>query len=487
MASDESKSKPGGHGEYGQQLDRSLGLFGNVTMILGAVAPAATFFVYIPVMYYLFGGFTFTALLIGFALQIPMALCYAELGSAYPLAGGEYSMVARTVSRGSGFMIFGMMLFFFIITLAIGAIGAGLQLQTLWPSVDPKLVAVVIIAAGALLGVFNVKEGAIFSGIFLAIQMIAIGIIVVLGLTHLHDPVHRLFSTTVYGPKGVLPFTFTVALAAMTLGFYQFTGYGNAVVFGEETESARKHMGRAVLFPLIIIGVTLILASFCMLVGTPSLQKLSLAPVPTAWFVQTVGGATLNKIVSGLVFLALAEFIMLTTLIVGRELWSASRDNAWPKPVSRLLSTVHSHYKSPWVATVLVAAIAVPFCFMSLASLVTISGVITIVYCGFMGVGALRIRFMKSAPQKRWKMPLWPLPPIIVLVALCFMVTQQTKHDLVITGAVLVIAFVYYLAFLRPRAKTHWVMLEAQSEAEDAAAGSPAVTMAAVAPAAPED
>ncbi len=462
MATDRRPDRGATPGYYHQELDRALGLAGNTIMILEAVAPVATFFVYITVLFPLFGGFTFSALVIGFLLQIPMALCYAELGSAFPIAGGEYAMVARSVSRGSGFMIFGMMAFFFVTILASSAIGAGLYLQTLWPAADPRLVAVVLIVAGAVLGTFNIRAGAVLSGVFLTIEMIAIVIVVALGLMHPHDPVQRLFSTTVFAPGGqATPFTAALALSACTLGFYMFTGYGNAVVFAEETGRARARMGRAVLFPLLIIGVVLLVTTACAIIGAPSLREFYLSPSPTSYLVTTLGGATLNRIVSGLVFIALAWFIMLTTLIIGREFWSAARDKAWPTPVSRVLAKVHPRFRSPWIATFFVCAVSIPLCFVQLTSLVTVQGVVTIVYCAFMAIGALRIRSRADAPADRWRMPWWPWPPLVVLVALSLMLVTQTAHDLWITGSVLAASLVYYLVYLRPRSATHWVMLKA--------------------------
>jgi amino acid transporter len=451
--------------EHAHTLDRTLGLFGNAVTILGAVSPVGTIFVFVPVFLFLFGGFTWPALLLGFLLQIPMALCYAELGSAYPLAGGEYSMIGRSVSRGSGFGVFALMMTLFVTLLPTMALGAGQSLQVIWAGADPRIVALVVIAAGAFLGVLNIKEGAIFSGVFLACQLIAIAIVVVLGITHAHAPAPRLLSTEVFAPDGsLIPLSLKWAVFSVGLGFLMMWGYGNAVVFGEETTDARKHMGRAVLIPLVVQGVLILLGAGALMVGAPSLKALATAPAPVSYFIETLAGGTLNKIVGGLVFLALTEAVMITCLIVGRELWSASRDNAWPTPVSRVLATLHPRYKSPWVATLAYALMGAPLVFVSLASLATIQGVVAIVACGGIAIGALRIRFLKSAPADRWKMPLWPLPPIVALIALVLVLSQQTRHDLIICGAVLAVAVVYYLAFLKSRPTTHWVMADVEED-----------------------
>ena len=101
----------------------------------------------------------------------------------------------------------------------------------------------------------------------------------------------------------------------------------------------------------------------------------------------------------------------------------------------------------------------------AITGLVTLMGVITLVFMGLMCVAAIRIRLMRDAPP-RYLMPLWPFVPVAVLVSFVLMATSQTAKDLVIVLATAGVATIYDLAYLRPRSRTKWVMLGAVEEPE---------------------
>src|SRR5437879_1007182 len=72
---------------YKQELNRSLGRFSAFGFGFGFGGPA--FFWAMPVV---------------FLGQFPVALCFAELASKYPLAGGVYQWVKNIASEGPGWM-----------------------------------------------------------------------------------------------------------------------------------------------------------------------------------------------------------------------------------------------------------------------------------------------------------------------------------------------------------------------------------------------
>ncbi|MFE2432936.1 hypothetical protein ACFXJ5_40335 [Streptomyces sp. NPDC059373] len=75
-----------------------------------------------------------------------------------------------------------------------------------------------------------------------------------------------------------------------------------------------------------------------------------------------------------------------------------------------------------------------------------------------LGVAALAARGRRHRDTAAWRMPLWPLPPLLIIAVLAYVLTEQTLHDLLITGAVLLAGFVYWVFYLRPRSTTHWVL-----------------------------
>ena len=61
-------------------------------------------------------------------------------------------------------------------------------------------------------------------------------------------------------------------------------------------------------------------------------------------------------------------------------------------------------------------------------------------------------------------MPLWPVVPALLVIVLAWVLYQQSVESLVITGAIVAGAVVYWALYLRPRQATHWVVTVPEDE-----------------------
>src|SRR5271168_3026418 len=96
----------------GRALKRSMRVVGALLLTLSAITPASSVFVIVPLVFAQAGTGAFVSMAITALLSLPVAYVYAELSSAFPIAGGEYSMVGKTLGPGAGFA-----------TLALTAVG----------------------------------------------------------------------------------------------------------------------------------------------------------------------------------------------------------------------------------------------------------------------------------------------------------------------------------------------------------------------------
>ena len=90
---------------YDAELSRSLKVLGNIAIVVAAITPASSAFVIAAVAFCITGSGASLAFLVAAGLGTAMAFSWAEMGAAYPLAGGDYSFIARTLGRGAGFGI----------------------------------------------------------------------------------------------------------------------------------------------------------------------------------------------------------------------------------------------------------------------------------------------------------------------------------------------------------------------------------------------
>ena len=104
------------------RLRRGLKVIGALLITLSAITPASSVFIIAPGVMAQAGTGAVWSFLAAGVVGVFMAFVYAELASAYPLTGGEYAIVGRTLGRLPGFMIMAMILFTQVIIVAVIAL-----------------------------------------------------------------------------------------------------------------------------------------------------------------------------------------------------------------------------------------------------------------------------------------------------------------------------------------------------------------------------
>ena len=71
-------------------------------------------------------------------------------------------------------------------------------------------------------------------------------------------------------------------------------------------------------------------------------------------------------------------------------------------------------------------------------------------------VSAIVSRVRERSAERPFRMPLWPLPPLVAIAGIGLAIRYQKLSDVVITGSVIVGALLYAFAWreLRARART---------------------------------
>jgi amino acid transporter len=155
--------------------------------------------------------------------------------------------------------------------------------------------------------------------------------------------------------------------------------------------------------------------------------------------------------------LAIFNASLAITLQFARVVYSSGRDKAWPLPISNALSYVHPRFKMPWVATMLVGVLGAILCAQSsLISVVTFTSVLIIILYALIAISALVSRVRQRDLERPFRMPLWPVSPVIALVGVGLALSQQKGSDLIICAAIFVGGIIYYMGFLRPRRDRYW-------------------------------
>ena len=443
---------------YTPQLQRGLNLLGNLALTLSDIPPTASLLVVGTAVIATAGTGSLWAYLIGGFIALNVALCMGELGSMFPVAGGLYSIVTRVLGRPIGFLALLDYIGQAIFLPASVAFGVGTYINSLYPAVSTKWVAAAMMIVVALIACLDVRLNAVFIGFFLALE---IGVVIMLALAgFLHT--HQSLSTFTHphmaaGANGIGPVATSAIIAALATALFSVNGYDSAINFSEETEGDASGVGKAVVLAASI-GIIFELIPFIgVSLGASDLRSFLHSGTPLTDVVRSSFGHTAVDIVTWGAILAIFNASLAITLQFSRVTYASGRDMAWPAPISKALSYVNPRFKMPWVATMLVGILGAILCAQSsLISVVTFTAVLIIILYALIAISALVSRVRQTDLERPYRMPLWPVPPIIALVGVGLAISQQKSRDLLICAAIFVGGAIYYVGFLRPRQDRYW-------------------------------
>jgi amino acid transporter len=438
-------------------LARGMGVMGALFLTLSAETPASSVFVILPGVIQAAGSGALISMAAAGVVALCMALTYAELGSTFPSAGGEYAIVGSVLGPAAGFAVLGVNLFNMILAAAVLALGVADYLAAVWPGVSPIGAALAALAIGAGLGILNIRSSAAATGAFLAVELLALGLVTALGAEHPVRPLTALIAhpLKLAGSGHGLEAVGLGGLATgVVVGLFAYDGYGSAIYLAEEVRDVRRKLVRAVLWALAVTAVTEMAALSAVLAGAPDLQGLLAAgDGMIADFTAHVGGAALGRAISGGIALAILNAVIALVLMTGRQVYATARDGAWPGVPRRWLSRVHPRTGAPWVATLAAGAMSAAFCLVPMKLLLTLSGSsVTLVYIALALACLMHGGKRKAAPG--WKLPLWPAPPALALVLLVVFAATSLQEGALSFGVSVACAAgaaAYYLLALKPR------------------------------------
>ena len=444
-------------GEAGR-LRPSMHGFGALLITLSCLSPGIGVFIVGSDVIREAGTAVFACFAAAALLGLAMAAVYGELASAYPQTGGEYAILGHALGPSWGVAALGVNLLGFSVAQSLSGLGVASYLQAVLPGLPAVPTAAVLVVVVTGVAVLNIRVGAGVTGVFLAVEMLALATLAALGFAHPHRSVAAvvLHPLALSGAGALAPVALAAAGAATAGGVYAFNGYGAVVFLGEELHEAPRRIARVVFLALGVAIATELVPLLGLLVGAPDLRALLSAHAPVSAFLASTGGPWTARLMSVGVALAIFNAMIAVALMAGRQLYATGRDRLWPAPASRALARLHPRFGSPLNATLVMGAAALAGCLAPTRLLVLVLGNGNVaMYAGLCLAVIARRRRAGATEAAGWRMPLFPLPPLLALAALLAMVWFDL-HDaagaqgLAATGAALLLAVAYHRFVLRP-------------------------------------
>ncbi len=399
-------------------LTRAMGPVGTLFITVSVLSPSIAVFIVGSELMRQVGSGVFLCFAAAALFGVAMSCVYGELGAAFPGAGGEYTILGRVFGRHWAHGVLGMNLLGFSISLALSGFGVVSYLGAIVPGLAARPAAAVLVAAVVGVAVLHIQVGAVVTGGFLLVELLALAALTVIGGTHVHQHWSALLHPAVASASGGLVAPGLAGLGAATAaGIYAFNGYGAAIFFGEDMRDSRS-VAPVVLLALAA-GVVMVMPPVAaVIIGAPDLRALSAAAAPIPAFIAQVGGVGLARVMSLGVALAVFNTMIAIALMAGRQLYATGRDGLWPGGVSRALAATHARWGSPWVATLVMGGCGLLSCLLDPHTLVLISGNSNVATYSALCLAALRGRRTGASGVATWRMPAFPALPVLGLVFL---------------------------------------------------------------------
>jgi amino acid transporter len=442
------------------QLHRELASFGVFLLTLSCLSPVLSIYGIGSDVLLHAGTGAAGMFLCGIGVAVVWAVVYAELGSAYPYAGGDYVGVGSILGPWAG-----------VASLTIWAVTSGPSVaflaktiatyfSELEPTAAPLTVALISLGAAMFVALLAVRTSALVTGIFLGIEMLAVIALAAAGLWH---PVHSLTEVVLHpvalGAQGSLG---PVAMGAMALAgvsaAYATVGGNQAIAFGEELGQPHRRMGGVILVAGLVGALATAVPVIAVVIGARDLTTMLQSPAPFSSFMASVAGATAARALSAAVVIAIFNALIASIMFYARLFFSLGRDEIFNPAVNGVLAKVHRSSGVPRVATWAVGVFSAACCFVDTHVLVVFLSGLTVYSLGLVSFAVLmgRRRLLTGRPGY-WRSALFPLAPVLGLVlALGFAVADLLDADagrpsLLLLGAAIIAGLLWHHFVLRKR------------------------------------
>src|SRR5579872_838682 len=408
-------------------LVRGLGLRSATAIVIGETIGTGVFLVTSDMARVVgTASLVFAAWIIGGLIVLFGAFCYAELGAAFPQAGGPYVYLSRGLGPLWGFL-FGWMSSFLERPVAMATLAAGCIrfVGFLCPVVAAPLftcrigsynfafttaqpLAALVVAAVTALNYFSVEMSGAIQVLLTALKIGTIAVIIAgglfIGVKHSHE----------FAPSPSLTFgTIGALLTARVPAMWAYNGFNDLGDLGEEVLNAQKNIPRAIILGLLTVGGLYLMAN------VTYFHVLPFASVAASQYLASdvvqafagVRGADWLTVAMALSALGALHVVVLTG---ARIPFAMARDGVF----FRFASRVHPSFRTPSGSLIFLGSVAALLAltgtFEELYSLFVFA---VWIFFSLVAIALMRLRHKEPNLNRAYRVWGYPVTPLIFLAA----------------------------------------------------------------------
>ena len=382
------------------------------------------------------------------------ALCYGELASRLPQAGGGYVYLREAYGRAIAFLYGWKCLLVMdpgiTAALAVGLAGYVGYLAALSPIAEKVVaIAAILLAAGANL--LGVRFGARLMQLLTVFKLGALALMAVLAFA-LGAGQWSHFVPFVAQRSGAAPLPGALA-PALVGAFFAFGGWWEIGKLAGEARDPARTLPRALALGVVIVTAIYIVTSAVFLYLVP-LEQVTSSETFAAQAGQALFGRAGGGILAFIVIVAVFGSLLALLMALPRVYYAMARDGVFLRSVA----TPHPRFGTPGRAIAIQATLASILVWLgTFNQIVTYFIFVTVLFVG-LTVAALFV-LRRRGPMPGYQTPGFPITPVVFLALVVVLLVLLAGHDplqaALGVGIVAVGAPVYLLVFRTRRDTAH--------------------------------
>ncbi len=358
-------------------------------------------------------------------MYLAFTFSYTELACAIPKAGGAFDYAIRALGKNWGFLGGMAQNIEFIFAPPAIALAIGAYLNLFIPGVPEIAIAIIAYLVFTALNIYGVKAAASFELIITVIAVVELLIFAGAAL-----PSFEWANLE----KNALPHGYAGAFAAIPFAIWFFLAIEGVANVAEETVNPQRNIligfGSAILTLVVLCILT-----FCSSVGVGGWEQVVFAeagaeasnsPLPLALAHIYGEGHILYTLVTSIGLFGLIASFHGIILAAGRATFEFGRVGYAPK----ILGNIHPKFRTPSNALIVNTVIGIIALFTGkTGEIITIAcfGALTLYIVSMIAI--LKLRQKEPDLERPFKVPLYPLTPIVALVIASIAFLAMTVYN----------------------------------------------------------
>jgi APA family basic amino acid/polyamine antiporter len=430
----------------------TLSLFDAVAMIVGLIVGAGIFGTPSIV-----AGATgsesmlFAAWIAGGVFSIIGALCYAELATAFPSAGGEYHFLQRAFGRSLAFL-YGWARMTVIVAGSIAVfaylfgdymsriVNLGAYSSAVW--------AALVVIALTTVNYLGIREGKATQNVFTVLEVGGLVLIIVAGLV-LAAPAAPAAPAAAGAGQ---PWYMGAGIgSAMVFVLFTYGGWNDAAYISAEVRDRERNMVRALLLAIGVVTLLYVLVNLAYLKGL-GYDAMARSNAVAADLLKNVWGTAGEKLIAFMIAIAALTSVNGSMIVGARSNYALGRD--WP--MLGFLGRWDEASGSPRIAMLVQGVIALALVGLGAIQNAGFKGLVEYslpVFWGFfllVGVALFVLRAREPDAPRPFRVPFYPVVPALFVLMCGYLLysslAYHRTHALVGLGVLAVGAVIMLFA-----------------------------------------